>query len=165
MTLFGKSKLASALAVINTDYMPYTKIMIHFMWATKNRQRIISKELKPLLLSHIKENSIKKHIYIDCLNCVEDHIHVLISLSVDQTISKVMQLIKGESSFWINQQNILKAKFEWQDDYIALSVSESAIEKVRAYIAHQEQHHLRKTFEREYEEFLMAHGFAASNFG
>jgi REP element-mobilizing transposase RayT len=125
--------------------------MIHFIWATKNRQRIISKQLKPLLLSHIKENSIKKQIFIDSLNCVEDHIHVLLSLSVDQTVSKVMQLIKGESSFWINQQNILKDKFEWQDEYIGLSVSESAIEKVRVYIANQEQHHLRKTFEQEYQ--------------
>jgi len=135
------------------------------MWATKNRQRVISKELKPLLLSHIKENSIKKDIYIDCLNCVEDHIHVLLSLSVDQTISKVMQLIKGESSFWVNQQDIVKDKFEWQDDYIGLSVSESAIDKVRAYIGNQEQHHSKKTFEQEYKEFLTAHGFKAGNFG
>jgi len=145
--------------------MPYTKIMIHFMWATKNRQRIISKELKSLLLSHIKENSIKKQIYIDSLNCVEDHIHILLSLSIDQTVSKVMQLIKGESSFWVNKQNILKGKFEWQDEYIALSVSESAIDKVRAYIANQEQHHSKKTFEQEYQEFIVAHGFVAGNFG
>ena len=145
--------------------MPYTKVMIHFIWATKDRQRTISRELKPLLLSHIKENSIKKQIYIDCLNCVEDHIHVLMSLGIDQTISKTMQLIKGESSFWVNQQGIIKSKFEWQDDYIALSVSESAIERVRTYIANQEQHHLKKTFEQEYNEFLDAHGFSASNFG
>ena len=145
--------------------MPYTKIMIHFVWATKNRQRIISKELKPLLLAHIKENSIKKDIYIDCLNCVEDHIHMLISLGVDQTVSKVMQLIKGESSFWANNQNIIKSKFEWQDEYIGLSVSHTAVEKVRQYIANQEQHHLKKSFVEEYEEFLAAHGFVASDFG
>lgn len=135
------------------------------MWATKNRQKIISKELKPLLLSHIKENSIKKGIYIDCQNCIEDHIHMMISLSVEQTIAKVMQLIKGESSFWVNNQNIIKSKFEWQDDYIGLSVSESNIEKVRQYIANQEEHHRKKTFEQEYIEFLAAHGFKASDFG
>jgi putative transposase len=83
------------------------------MWATKNRQKIISKELKPLLLAHIKENSLKKEIHIDCQNCVEDHIHMLISLGTEQTISKVMQLVKGESSLWVNQQNIIKTKFEW----------------------------------------------------
>ena len=139
--------------------MPYTKIMIHLIWATKNRTRIISKELKPLLLSHIKENSIKKEIFIDTINCVEDHIHLLISLGRNQTIEKLVQLIKGESSFWVNGSGLMKNKFEWQDEYIGLSVSESAIEKVRQYIANQEQHHLRKTFEQEYNEVLKIHGF------
>jgi putative transposase len=131
------------------------------MWATKNRQKIISKELKPLLLAHIKENSIKKEIYIDCLNCVEDHIHLLVSLGVEQTVAKVMNLIKGESSFWVNSQNVIKHKFEWQDEYIGLSVSESALDKVRAYIADQEKHHLKQTFEQEYNQFLAIHGFSS----
>ena len=61
---------------------------------------IISKELKPVLLDHIKENSVKKEIYVDCFNCVEDHIHLLISLGTEQPISKVAMQIKGESSLW-----------------------------------------------------------------
>src|SRR5258708_1070314 len=103
--------------------MPYTKVMIHFIWSTKNRQPLISKELKPLLLQHIKENSLKKDIFIDSLNCVQDHIHLLISLGTEQTISKVAMLIKGESAFWVNKQKLLDQKFEWQEEYIALSVS------------------------------------------
>ncbi len=145
--------------------MPFTKIMIHCIWATKNRQKIISKDLKPALLKHIKENSIKKDIHIDCLNCVEEHIHLLISLGREQTISKVVQLIKGESSFWANGEKIIPGKFEWQDEYIALSVSESAIQKVRTYIANQEEHHKKKSFEQEYEEFLSVHGFDMKGFG
>ena len=145
--------------------MPYTKVMIHFIWSTKNRQPLINKELKPLLLNHIKENSIKKGIFIDCQNCVEDHIHQLISLGTEQTISKTAMLIKGESSIWVNRQNIIKHKFEWQDEYIALSVSESAIQKVRDYIARQEEHHKKKSFSQEYDEFLKIHGFSKSNFG
>jgi putative transposase len=145
--------------------MPYTKVMIHFIWSTKNRLPIISKDLKPLLLSHIKENSIAKDIYIDCLNCVEDHIHLLVSLGREQTISKVVMLIKGESSFWVNRQKLIKQNFEWQEEYIALSVSESGIEKVRQYIGNQEEHHKIKTFAQEYEEFLAAHGFESKSFG
>lgn len=145
--------------------MPYAKVMIHFIWATKGRQPLITPELKTALLSHIKENSIKKGIYIDCLNCVKDHIHLLVSLGNEQTISKVAMLIKGESSFWVNQQKIVRNKFEWQDDYIALSVSESGMAKVRQYIANQEVHHKVKTFAEEYEEFLKVHGFGTSNFG
>ena len=145
--------------------MPYTKVMIHFIWTTKNRIPIISKDLKPLLLSHIKENSILKQIFIDTLNCVEDHIHLLISLGMEQKISKIAMLIKGESSFWINKQKIIKQKIEWQDEYIALSVSESAIDKVRQYIMNQEEHHKKKTFMQEYEEFLKLHGFMRNDFG
>lgn len=139
--------------------MPFVKVMIHFIWSTKDRERVISKELKPKLLGHIKENSIKKGIYIDSLNCVEDHIHLLISLGTEQPISKIAMLIKGESSFWVNKQELTNKKFEWQDEYIALAASESAIEKVRAYIGNQEVHHTKKTFAQEYEEFLSAHGF------
>ncbi len=139
--------------------MPYTKILIHFIWATKNREPLITKELKPLLLQHIKENSIKKEIFIDTINCVSDHIHLLISLGTEQTIAKIAMLIKGEASFWVNQQKLLTNKFEWQDEYIALSVSYSVINKVRAYILNQEAHHQKKTFEEEYEGFIKAHLF------
>ena len=139
--------------------MPYTKVLIHYIWSTKNRKHLIGKELKPLLLDHIKENSIKKEIFIDTLNCISDHIHLLVSLGTEQTIAKTAMLIKGESSFWVNKQQRLKTKFEWQDEYIALSVSYSAIDKVRAYILNQEEHHKKKTFAEEYEEFLIAHHF------
>ena len=138
--------------------MPYTKVLIHFIWATKNRELLISQELKPLLLQHIKENSIKKEIF-DTINCVSDHIHLLVSLGTEQTIAKTAMLIKGESSFWVNKQKLIKSKFEWQDEYIALSVSYSAVDKLRAYISNQETHHKKKTFAEEYEVFLNAHHF------
>ena len=145
--------------------MPYTKVMIHFIWSVKNRQPIISASIKPLLLAHIKANSKLKNIFIDTLNCVEDHIHLLISLGTEQTISKVAMLIKGESSFWVNKQKLLNQKFEWQDEYIALSVSESGVDKVRQYILNQEEHHKKQTFTQEYESFLKLHGFERSDFG
>jgi putative transposase len=134
--------------------MPYTSVYIHFIWATKNRAPLISNELKPLLLNHIKENSIKKGIFISSLNCVDDHIHLLVSLGTEQTIAKTAMLIKGESSFWVNKQKLIPTKFEWQDDYIALSVSYSAKDKVKDYIKYQEIHHKKTNFNEEYQEFL-----------
>jgi REP element-mobilizing transposase RayT len=134
--------------------MPYTKVIIHSIWSTKNRAPIITKELKPLLLQHIKENSIKKEIFIDSMNCVSDHIHIMVSLGTEQTIAKTAMLLKGESSFWVNKQNISNQKFEWQDEYIALSVSYPAVSKVREYILNQEKHHEKKTFMEEYNEFI-----------
>ncbi len=89
--------------------MPYTKVLIHLIRATKNRQHLISKELKPLLLQHIKENSIIKKNFIDTMNCVSDHIHLLISVGKEQMIAKTAMLIKGESSFWVNKQKLIKS--------------------------------------------------------
>lgn len=62
-----------------------------------------------------------------------------------------MMLIKGESANWLNKQNFFRGKFYWQDDYYAISVSESQVEKVRSYIAGQEEHHKAVPFEKELE--------------
>ena len=137
--------------------MPFCKAMIHLIWATKFREPSITKQLKPLLLEHIKQNALNKSIFITEMNCVEDHIHVLVSLSTDQSISQVVKLIKGESSFWINKIGILDKKFEWQEEYMALSVSESAIKTVRNYIKNQEEHHQDKSFDKEHKDFMKIH--------
>jgi putative transposase len=138
------------------DYisMPYCNLMVHVIWSTKLRSPLITKELKPILLKHIKNNSVQKGIFIDCMNCTQDHIHILLSLGADQAVSKVVGLIKGESSNWVNKQKIIRGKFEWQEEYIALSVSQSVTDKVRSYIEKQEEHHKRKTFIEEYDDFM-----------
>jgi putative transposase len=140
--------------------MPFIKAYIHFVWSTKNREPFLdSKELRIRVWNHIRENAIKKAIFIDFINGYSDHCHCLISLGADQTIQKTMQLIKGESSFWINNQQLTKTKFEWQDEYFAVSISESMLDKVRDYIKNQEEHHSKKTFEEEYENFISKYGF------
>ena len=139
--------------------MPYTRIAIHIMWSTKKREKLITKELKPELLNHIKVNAKKKSIFLDTANCVSDHIHILIFLHPNQKLSDILQLIKGESSHWVNNKRLTKIKFEWQDEYIAVSVSKSAIERVRKYIMNQEEHHRKKSFMDEYNDFIDKFGF------
>lgn len=150
--------------------MPFVKVYIHFVWCTKNRYPFLnSKELRQKVWNHIKQNAEEKGIYIDFVKGYSDHCHCLISLGTGQTMQKIMHLIKGESSFWINKVGILSEleadgiglvpKFEWQDEYFAVSVSESSIEKVRNYIKNQEEHHSRKTFQDEYDEFTRIYGF------
>lgn len=75
-------------------------------------------------------------------------------------MSSVMQLIKGESSHWINQSGLRDYKFEWQNEYYAVSVSDSQVDKVREYIRNQEKHHNKKTFNEEVDEFAAIYGFA-----
>ena len=117
--------------------MPYVRVWVHLNWSTKYRERIIVPKLREQLLPHILENARSKDIYVDTVNCVEDHIHVLVSLGASQSLSKVVQLIKGESSHWVNLSGLLRGKFEWQDDYFCVSVSDSAVARVRGYIRDQ----------------------------
>lgn len=138
--------------------MSFIRIWIHLIWSTKNRQKIINSEFRENLIDHIKSNCKEKGIWLDSINCVNDHIHLLISLSADVSVSKTVMLIKGESSHWINKNKFVKGKFEWQQEYMAMSVSESVVDKVRKYIADQEKHHKRKTFVEEYEEFIKKYG-------
>lgn len=109
--------------------------------------------------NHIRENAKTKDIYIDAINGYSDHCHCLISLGKDQTLQKVMQLVKGESSFWFNKQKLINYKFEWQNEYFALSVSRSVIDKTRSYIANQEVHHFKQTFNNEVGELIEKYGF------
>jgi REP element-mobilizing transposase RayT len=139
--------------------MGYTKIWIHLVWATKNRQPLLNRELRRQLFVHIRTNAREKNIHLDFVNGYTDHVHCLISLNADQTISKLVQLIKGESSYWLNKTPLVKEKFEWQDDYFAVSVSESGVDKVREYIKYQDDHHKNKTFQQEYDEFITKYGF------
>lgn len=140
--------------------MSSIKVYIHFVWSTKNRvPYLYSRELRIKVWKHIKENAQKKGIFVDFVNGYHDHCHCLVSMDSNQTIEKIMQLIKGESSFWINEQGLTKEKFEWQDEYFAVSVSESQINNVREYIKNQERHHQKKTFQHEYDELIIKYGF------
>jgi putative transposase len=140
--------------------MPFVKVYIHFVWSTKNRVPYLdTKELRLKVWNHIRENAQTKGIFIDFINGYEEHCHCLISLGTDQTIQQVMKLIKGESSFWINKHQLTEQKFEWQDEYFAVSVSESVLDKVRNYIKNQEAHHQKKSFQMEYDDFIDKYGF------
>jgi putative transposase len=139
--------------------MPYVKIWLHCVWGTKNRTRFLLGDKKAEVINHILTNAREKGIYIDFLNGHTEHLHCLLSMNQDQTLSKVMQMIKGESSYWINKNNIIEDKFEWADEYYGVSVSESHVKFVREYIKNQEQHHRKKSWQEEREEFMVRYGF------
>jgi putative transposase len=139
--------------------MSFVKVWVHLVFATKNREPLLKKELRYDIYKHIIKNCKEKEIFLEAVNGYTDHVHCLISLGKDQTIAKVTQLIKGESSFWINQNNLTAEKFSWQDDYFAVSVSESQVPTVKNYIRNQEKHHAKKSFEEEVNEFMTKFGW------
>jgi REP element-mobilizing transposase RayT len=139
--------------------MSFAKIYLHCVWSTKNRDCQISTSFRPVLLAHLKEYCKEKKIFLDFINAHVDHVHALISLGKKQTVADIMQLIKGESSFWINSLMMMPYQFEWQDDYWVASVSYSHVDKVREYIKNQDQHHQNISRDEEIDRFLVKNGF------
>jgi len=130
------------------------------VFSTKRRKPFLAtKDIRERMFLHIAENAKKKDIWLDCVGGYSDHAHCLISLGKKQSISQVGQLIKGESSFWFNKQNLIRAHFQWQDDYWAVSVSESHVDAVRKYIRNQEDHHKKITFSEEIDLFMKKYGW------
>ena len=134
--------------------MSFVNIWVHAVWGTKNSEPRLEEDLRGILCNHIKKNALDKGFLIDTIGGYKDHLHALMPLHADMSISKQMQLIKGESANWVNKGGLVNQKLQWASEYFAASVSESNLDAVRSYIRGQEQHHRRMTFQEEYERFL-----------
>jgi len=132
----------------------FLKIWIHMVWTTKNRVPFLKGAVRSSVFNHIRENARDKNIFMDSIGGGSEHIHLLVFLGARESIAEIARLLKGESSFWINQQKLVLGKFEWQDDYYAASVGESEFPRVRKYIQNQDEHHRKKTFSEEYQNFI-----------
>jgi len=139
--------------------MPFVKIWLHVVFSTKDREKYLTDNVRNKVINHILENAKLKGIFIDTIGGYKEHLHCLISLGTEQNVAKIINLIKGESSYWMNKNKITQKKFEWVDEYFAASVSESQINTIRNYIKKQEDHHRKKNYSEEYEEFMTKYGF------
>jgi len=132
----------------------YSQIYIQFVFSVKYRDAVImavwKDELYKYITGIVKNNG---HLMI-IINGMPDHVHILIGLNPKQSISTLLQYIKGSSSKWINERKFVKGKFEWQEGYGAFSYSQSQIKDVVAYIETQEDHHKKKSFKQEYIDLL-----------
>lgn len=120
---------------------------------------MLTNSIRHKVFDHIRENAKAKDIFIGALNGWLEHVHCLISLGSGQTLDDIMLLLKDESSFWINKNQLCHGKFHWQDEYFVVSVSESVLPNVRKYIDNQEEHHRTRPFDEEFDDFLTRGGF------
>jgi REP element-mobilizing transposase RayT len=132
----------------------YTQIHIHIVFAVKYRDGVIHKSWKNDLYKYIAGIVKANNHKLLCINGMPDHVHMLIGMRPNQSLSDLLQDIKGNSSKWVNEQKYLKTKFEWQEGYGAFSYGKSQINDVIAYIENQEEHHRNRTFREEYLAFL-----------
>jgi REP element-mobilizing transposase RayT len=131
---------------------------LHIVWATIERRSLLEKPAAAKLSAHLREYANEKGIYMKINFVNADHTHVLVDLPASMAIEEVVQLLKGGSSHWVNESNLVPGKFGWQRGYGAFSVSHSAVDEVCAYIANQEEHHRKKTFAEELKQFVERYG-------
>ena len=128
----------------------YTQIHIQFVFAVKHRDGLIHASFKDELYQYISGIIKNNNHKLLAINGMPDHVHVLVGMRPTQSVSDLLQDIKGSSSKWINDKKFLRVRFEWQEGYGAFSYAKSEVNSVIRYIQNQEEHHRTKSFREEY---------------
>ena len=136
----------------------FTSLHYHIIFSTKNREPWIAPEIEQRIWRFMGGIARKHRVTALQIGGVEDHIHALVTAPPTLAPSQIAQILKGESSKWIHDEFRKLKQFSWQDGYGAFTVSKSNIPQVIDYIQNQRGHHLKKTFQEEYLEFLQANG-------
>ena len=135
----------------------YISNHIHVVFSTKNRVRSIKEQMQPKLWAYMAGIAENHGMHAVKIGGTENHMHLLINLGATLGIVKAAQLIKSNSSGWMNEHP--GPRFDWQDRYFACSVSRSQVSRVIKNIANQKQHQKRMGSEAEFKLLLKKHGF------
>src|SRR5437660_2792521 len=136
----------------------YSRCWIHLIWATANREKLLNKAAAARVSCWLSQYADEQGVYMKINYVNAGHVHALVDLPTSLSIEKLIQLLKGSSSHWINSNNLIAGKFAWGRGYAAFSVSESNVKQVAAYIARQEEHHRVRTLAEELRESIDRHG-------
>lgn len=133
-----------------------SKVLLHIVFSTKNRYPFLNdKNVREEMHAYLGGTCNNLECPVVIVGGVADHVHILCSLSRNQSMASLVGEIKRSSSKWVKTKSPMLSKFAWQNGYGAFSVGESEVERVKKYIANQEEHHRKKTFQDEYRLFLM----------
>jgi REP element-mobilizing transposase RayT len=135
----------------------YISNHVHVVFSTKNRAPSIKEEIQPKLWAYMAGIAENHGMHAVKIGGLEDHVYLLINLGGMMGIIKAVQLIKANSSRWMNEHP--GRRFEWQEGYFACSVSRSQVSTVTQYIASQRKHHRKIDSEAEFRVLLKKHGF------
>ena len=131
-----------------------SQVYIHLTFGTKNRFPSIYESSKKQLHAYMAGTLKKYESPSIIINSVPDHIHILFRLSKNYGLAKIVEELKKQSSKWMKETNDNNKNFSWQIGYGAFSVSSSKLEVVKNYIVGQKEHHSKKTYQEEVEEFI-----------
>ena len=136
----------------------YTQLFVHLVFAVKNRGCFIAPSWQQELYAYIIGVIENRHHKVYAIGGMRDHIHVFVSMLPTQSVSELVQEVKRASTLWIKERHLVDGNFAWQEGFGAFSYSKSHVSKVVAYIQNQKQHHVGKTMQEEYIEFLKLFG-------
>jgi len=135
----------------------YSHCYNHIVFSTKGRVDLIRPDIEARVWAYIGGIARKHGMTALQVGGIDNHVHALLSSPPSMAPSKIAQLIKGDSSFWIHNEFQHLQKFAWQDGYGVFSVCKSHASKVIDYIKNQRIHHQKQTFEDELIELLRLH--------
>jgi putative transposase len=132
----------------------FTQIYVQLVFAVQNRKAILTSEIQPHVFEYISgiiTNMKHKSIIV---NGVPNHVHILLGLNPNISVSDTVHEIKRCSSLFINKEKFCPGRFSWQEGYGGFSYSRSQISGIYNYIQNQKSHHQKKTFRQEYIDYL-----------
>jgi REP element-mobilizing transposase RayT len=135
----------------------YTQLYIHYIYTVQGRENALKTDIKARIYPYLIKLSTEKKSFVIAINGMEDHIHLLLRLYPENSVSDFAKFSKANTSHWANDVHLFPKPFYWQAGYGAFSVSHSALESVKSYIDNQQEHHRQLSARDEYEIFLKKH--------
>jgi REP element-mobilizing transposase RayT len=138
----------------------FASLHCHVIFSTKHRAALLSAALQPRLFAYLGGILHDADSVLVAAGGMPDHVHLLVSLGREVSVAEVARLVKANSSKWVRETFPELGGFAWQNGYGAFAVSYSLVDRVKAYIAGQAEHHRTMTFQGEFATFLKRHGIA-----
>jgi REP element-mobilizing transposase RayT len=129
----------------------------HIVFSTKGRTSLLAPAWRHRLYDYLGGILRRQQSTLMAANGTDDHVHLLASLHRDLAVSAVVRTLKSNSSRWVHEEFPELRHFAWQQGYGAFSLSYQGLDRVKAYLAQQEAHHRRVSFQEEFLSFLKAH--------
>ena len=136
----------------------YVNCLLHVVFSTRSREPLMPKPWRSKAHDMLANIAHDRGFPTIVVGGVDDHVHLLMSLPKNQSISDCLRILKATSSKWVNDEFFPTRNFAWQEGYGAFAISPSHKEATIAYITNQEGHHRQRTFQDEYRDFLTRQG-------
>jgi putative transposase len=140
----------------------YSRILIHMVFATKERLPLITPELRPKLHAYMAGVCRQSNCHVYALDGVADHVHIVFDLSRTHSVADFANRLKSASSKWAKREGGVHG-FGWQRGYGAFSMNQESLDRAVRYVEGQQEHHRRRTLGEELAEFMRLHGMESDD--